>query len=162
MTDFLEIFGLVVLVNWGVPILGSILFFGWLRYVSHDVVFEETIWLFGRIPVIVLRLVSLHSWYAKRWKRYYGQAGFLVFVYRSEIGYDRYQATYVYEMRHVEMLLFMGCVTWILYALHYLFLMMFTMDDPCVLNWWEVDASNAVQRWVKKGRPYLFGRRSRS
>lgn len=164
MLHFLEIFGLAVLINWGVPIVGSALFFGWLRYVSGDVVFEERIWLFGRIPVIVLRLVSTRSWYAKRWKRYYGQAGFLVFIFRRDHVGDhlREQATYVHEMRHVQLLFVMGSLMWILYGVHYLFLLTCTLDDPYVCNWFEMDARRAVDRWIKKGSLPLFEMSHRS
>lgn len=154
----------VVGINWGVPFVASLLFMGWLLYVSHDIKFEGIVWFWKVFPAYRFRLISRKSWYARAWEKFYGQAMFLSMIHRDELGpWDdpEVEETIVHELRHVVVLLVLGLLMWILYGLDYVRLAVFTKRDPYAENFFERDAERSVQRWVYRGRPRIFnfGRR---
>lgn len=154
----------VVAIYWGIPFVVSVLFMGWLLFLSHDLKFEGYVWLWRFIPVFRFRLISRKSWYARAWEGLYGQAMWMSIIHKDAPGAlddESVENVIVHEMRHVVVGMVLGIFQWVTYGLDYVRLWTFTDRHPYRDNIHEIDAREAVHRWVKAGRPrtFNFGRR---
>ena len=139
-------------INWiGCYILCS-LYCLWLRFISHDVTFEGWIIWRGFFPIARWRLISKKSWFARMWDRFYGHGLLGHIIHRDEPGKqdDKFvEITIVHEVRHTVQQLILGSIFYIIYGIDFLF-------NGYQNVWFEKDARNAAEKWVKKGRPRIF------
>jgi hypothetical protein len=150
-------FAIAFAFNWVGAFLFSWLYIGALA-LTKQIEFQGWIWWRGWFPVARWLLVAQDNWFARAWAKWYGHALMGNMIHRDEPGErddDWVEQTIVHELRHNVQQLILGMLQWVFYLMDHV-RKTNAGKDGYKDNVFEVDARDAQQRWVARGRPRIF------